>query len=139
MLITAQNATKTKNTIATIALYAAFVFIPICAVAQMPMPATQAGASQPAQGKQQTWTGQITTRMCKKIGTAMGHDCIMNCAKAGEKFVLFTKGQVLEISNQEFSDLKENAGHSVKLTGQLAADGKTVTVTKIEMANHGKM
>jgi len=139
MHIPSQYAVKTKNIIATIALYSALALIPISAVAQMPMPSSQPGASQSAQGKQQVWSGQISTRMCKKIGTAMGHDCILNCVKAGEKLVLFTKGQVFEISNQDFGDLKVHAGSRVKLTGSLETGGKTITVTKIEMADHGKM
>ena len=63
----------------------------------------------------------------------MGHDCILNCIKAGEKYVFVTKGQVRKINNQEFSDLEKHAGHTVKLTGDLGSDGKTITVTKVAM------
>lgn len=106
------------------------------AFAAVPTPTSAAAqnTSQPAAGdKQQTWTGEITTAMCKGTNSSMGHDCILNCVKTGEKFVLFTKGQSQPISNQDFADLKEHAGHHVRLTGSLGSDGKSITVTKIEM------
>ena len=79
----------------------------------------------------QTWTGQISTGMC---GTAhMDRKCIENCVKSGEKYVLVSKGRVHEIQNQDFSDLVKHVGHIVKLTGTLGPDGKTVTVSKVEM------
>ena len=65
----------------------------------------------------------------------MGHDCIMNCIKAGEKYVLVNKGKVHKIQNQDFSDLEKHAGHTVKLTGDVGSDGQTITVTKIAMAS----
>lgn len=81
---------------------------------------------------EQTWIGEITSSMCS-AGRGMGHDCILNCIKAGEKYVFLTKGQVRKINNQEFSDLEKHAGHTVKLTGDLSSDGKTITVTKVAM------
>ena len=56
---------------------------------------------------EQTWTGRITSSMCK---TGMDHDCIMNCIKAGEKYVFVNKGQVHTIQNQDFADLATQAG-----------------------------
>ena len=80
---------------------------------------------------EQTWTGRISTRMC---GTAhMDNKCVLNCVKAGEKYVFVSKGKVREIQNQDFGDLEKHAGHTVKLTGTLSSDGK-VTVSKVEMA-----
>lgn len=84
---------------------------------------------------EQTWTGRISTAMCT---AAMNHDCIMNCIKAGEKYVFVTKGQVHQIQNQDFSDLEKHAGHTVKLTGDLGSDGKTITVTNVAMASASK-
>ena len=82
---------------------------------------------------EQTWTGQISTSMC---GTAhMDSRCIQNCVKAGEKYVFVSKGKVREIRNQDFGDLEKHAGHTVKLTGTLGPDGKTVTVSKVEMVS----
>lgn len=65
----------------------------------------------------------------------MDSKCIHNCIKAGEKYVFASKGKVREIRNQDFGDLEKHAGHSVKLTGELGSDGKTITVTKVEMAS----
>jgi hypothetical protein len=144
MHVFTKNATNTANLLLTLLAYSALALSPIRAVAQMPMPSTGAQpkpeASQqghepqaPAtQGKQQTWAGEITTGMCKVTGGSMAHDCILNCVKGGETYVLIAKGKVREISNQDFSDLKEHAGHRVRLTGSLGPDGKTITVSKIE-------
>jgi len=113
-----------------------FILTATSALAALPRPtaASPQNASQSGTaGKQQTWTGEITTAMCKGTSSSMGHDCILNCVKAGEKFVLFTRGQSQPISNQDFADLKEHAGHHVRLTGSLGPDGKSITVTKIEM------
>ena len=82
---------------------------------------------------EQTWTGQISTSMC---GVAhMDSKCIQNCIKAGEKYVFVSKGQINEIQNQNFGDLEKHAGHNVKLTGTLGSNGKTVTVSKVEMVS----
>ena len=44
-----------------------------------------------------------------------------------------SQGKVFEISNQDFAGLQEHAGHTVKLTGDLNADGKTIKVSEITM------
>ncbi len=62
----------------------------------------------------------------------MESKCIQNCVKAGEKYVLVSKGQVHEIQNQDFGELEKHAGQVVKITGTVGPDGKTVTVSKIE-------
>ena len=82
---------------------------------------------------EQTWTGRISTSMCNAVHV-IDHNCIMNCVKAGEKYVFVNKGQVLQIQNQDFNDLEKHAGHTVKLTGELGSDGKAITVTKLTMA-----
>ena len=81
----------------------------------------------------QTWTGWISTSMC---GMAhMDNKCVQNCVKAGEKYVFVSKGKVSAIQNQDFADLDKHAGHNIKLTGTLSTDGKTITVSKIEMVS----
>lgn len=137
------NAT---GTVAAIAIYSAFALTPIHAVAQMAMPSSQPQSpleasrqapktqTQLKHGEQQTWAGEITTAMCKTTRGSMGHDCILNCVKAGEKFVLATKNQLLDIRNQDFIGLADKAGHRVTLTGSIAPGDKAITVTKIEMA-----
>jgi hypothetical protein len=54
-------------------------------------------------------------------------------SKAGGKYVLASQGKVFEIANQDFAGLSEHAGHAVKLTGELNADGKTINVSEITM------
>ncbi len=81
----------------------------------------------------QSWTGQLSTDMC---GTGhMDKKCIENCVKAGEKYVVVSKGKVYEIQNQDFTDLGQHVGDIVKVTGTLGPDGKTVTVSKVEMGS----
>ena len=82
---------------------------------------------------EQTWTGRISAGMC---GMAhMDGKCVQNCVKAGEKYVFVSKGKVLGIQNQDFAELEKHAGHTVKLSGALGSDGKTVTVSKVEMGS----
>lgn len=90
---------------------------------------------------EQTWTGQISDEMCGADHSAMAHDgkkvsahdCTLACVKNGSKFVLVSEGKVYPIANQDLADLKTHAGHNVKITGDLDSDGKTVTVSKVEM------
>ena len=80
----------------------------------------------------QTWVGEITASMCGK--SHMDAKCVQNCIKAGEKYIFVSKGKIHEIQNQDFAELEKHAGHPVKLTGTLARDGKSVTVSKVEMS-----
>lgn len=90
---------------------------------------------------EQTWTGQISDSMCGADHSMMAHDgkkvsardCTLACAKAGAKYVFVSQGKVYEIQNQDRPELAEHAGHTVKLTGEMSADGKSVKVSKIEM------
>jgi hypothetical protein len=90
---------------------------------------------------QQTWTGQITDSMCGKDHSMMQHggkkvsarDCTLECVKAGAKYAFVSNGAVYEIQNQDLKDLTVHAGHTVKLTGEMSADKKSIKVDKIEM------
>lgn len=82
---------------------------------------------------EQTWTGQISSSMCGT--THMSKGCIRNCVKAGEKYGFVSKGKAREIKNQDFGGLEKYAGDTVKLTGTLSPDGKTVTVSKVELVS----
>jgi hypothetical protein len=88
----------------------------------------------------QTLTGQISDSMCGKSHAGMGEmgknpkECTMGCVKAGGKYVFVSGDKVYEIKNQNFAGLAANAGANVQLTGDVANDGKTVTVTKIASA-----
>ena len=81
----------------------------------------------------QTWAGEITAGMCGK--SHMAAQCIQNCIKAGEKYVFVSKGKIHEIQNQDFAELEKHVGHPVSLTPTLSSDGKSVTVSKIEMSS----
>jgi len=98
-----------------------------------------------------TWTGKISDSMCgathkmvkeheqkgeiSKTASKAEKDrqCTLECVKAGGKYVLASQGKIFEISNQDFAGLSEHAGHTVKLTGDLNADGKTIKVSEITM------
>ena len=107
------------------------------------------------QAAEKTWTGKISDNMCGASHKAMiaghqkagemskqsekdaDHDCTLACVKQGGKYVFVSQGKVFEISNQNLPALEEHAGHSVKLSGELAADGKTIEVSKVTMAGKG--
>lgn len=90
----------------------------------------------------QTVTGVITDSMCKsnhammqKGANKMNHDCTVACVKAGQKYALATGDKVYQIENQNFAGLEKDAGMSVKATGQVSADGKSITLTKLSPAS----
>ena len=96
-----------------------------------------AGTSRAAQ----TWTGKISDSDCgakhksgaEHGGAAMSdHDCAVACVKGGGKYVFVTKGKVYPINNQDFGGVEEHAGHTVKLTGDMQAQG-TINVTGIQI------
>lgn len=82
-----------------------------------------------------TYVGEISDVMCgathKMKGSA--RECTLACVKGGSKYAFVSKGKVYEISNQDFAELEEHAGHHVSLTGTKSADGKSITVDKIAM------
>jgi hypothetical protein len=88
---------------------------------------------------EQTWTGKISDSKCGASHKAMehggkklnDHDCTVACVKGGAKYVFVSKGKVFDIENQDLAGLEEHAGHSVKLTGDLQADKKTIKASKI--------
>jgi len=94
---------------------------------------------------EQTWTGKISDSMCGASHASMEHggkkvsdrECTQACIKNGSKYVFVQGGKVYEIANQDFSGLADHAGHTVKLTGDMSSDGKSVTVSKIEMPAGG--
>jgi hypothetical protein len=93
-----------------------------------------------------TLTGKISDDMCGASHKGMEHagkqssdrDCTLACVKGGSKYVFVSEGMVYAVENQSFAGLKEHAGHTVKLTGDVSADKKSVKVSKIEMSGEGK-
>jgi hypothetical protein len=86
-------------------------------------------------------TGQISDSMCGASHAKMiaGHpgakmtaaSCTLACVKAGAKFVFVSGGKVYSVANQDFADLPKQAGHTVRLTGEV--NGDTITVSKVAM------
>jgi hypothetical protein len=95
---------------------------------------------------EQTWTGTISDSMCGVSHKAMehggkktdAHECTVACVKGGAKYVFVSKGKVFDIENQDLAGLEEHAGHTVKLTGDLQADKKTIKASKLVMASGSK-
>jgi hypothetical protein len=105
-----------------------------------------------ASAAEKTWTGKISDSHCgashakmleghkkegevskQAKGTEADRDCTLACVKAGGKYVFVSQGKVYQIQNQDHAGLNEHAGHAVKLTGEMSSDGKSITVSKIEM------
>lgn len=86
-----------------------------------------------------TWTGKISDSKCgathmkgehgKKMSDA---ECTAACIKGGAQYVFVSKGKVYKIDNQDFADLPAQAGHTVKLSGEMTGD--SIKVSKIAMA-----
>jgi hypothetical protein len=89
-----------------------------------------------------TWTGKITDSMCDKDHSMMAEggkmpdakECTLACVKAGSKFVFVSKGKVYALANQDMPELKTYAGGTVRLTGELQPDGKTIKAEQLQAA-----
>src|SRR5260370_32736938 len=85
-------------------------------------------------------TGKISDAMCGKSHDTMTEhgkkmsdkQCTVACVEHGSQYVFVNGDRVLKVSNQDFAGLKQFAGDTVRLTGDVKGD--TVTVTKIEKA-----
>jgi hypothetical protein len=90
-----------------------------------------------------TCPGGAQRSICRRAGRRyhfrrarqLAHDCTLACVKNGSKFVFVSEGKVYPIANQDLGDLRTHAGHDVKVTGNLSSDGKTITVSKVEMTH----
>jgi hypothetical protein len=89
-----------------------------------------------------TWTGKITDSMCDKDHSMMAEggkmpdakECTLACVKGGSKFVFVSKGKVYALANQDMPELKTYAGGTVRLTGELQPDGKTIKAEQLQAA-----
>ena len=92
----------------------------------------------------QTWTGQISDNLCagshaqmisqrnKTLQTSSAEpdrDCTLMCIKQKGRYVFVTRGKVYDIANQNLAALQTNAGHIVRLSGEMK--GRTITVLQI--------
>src|SRR5215217_9777697 len=88
---------------------------------------------------EQSWIGKISDSACgakheeaaEGQGVMADRDCTQACIRGGSKYVLVVDGKVFQIANQDNKDLATQAGHTVKITGELK--GNEVTVAKVEM------
>jgi uncharacterized protein YdeI (BOF family) len=95
---------------------------------------------------EKTWTGSISDSMCGASHKDMEHgakkmtarECVQMCVKGGSRYVFASGSKVYGVENQSFAGLETHAGHTVKLTGEMSADGKTIKVSKIEMPGKKK-
>jgi hypothetical protein len=83
---------------------------------------------------QQTWTGVISDSQCgaNHSGEVNEHDCTLQCIKAGFEYVLVADGKILKIANQKFPALKERAGNTVKLSGEMKGGAIVVSGIKLQ-------
>ena len=89
---------------------------------------------------ERTLSGKISDSMCGRshksaiehAGAKISdHDCVIACVEKGAKYVFVSGGKVYNIENQDLPELKEHAGHDVKLTGEVTGD--TIKLPRIEM------
>lgn len=86
---------------------------------------------------EQTWTGELSDSACgakheeaaEGAGKMSDRECTLACVHGGSQYVLVSDGKVYKITNQSFGALAENAGKTVKVTGELK-DG-AITVSRI--------
>lgn len=96
-----------------------------------------------AGGAEQTWSGTISDSLCgmshdgmrKKGDKVTDRECTVACVNyqtpGAPRFVFVTGGRVYPIRNQAFGGLGRRSGATIRLTGELGADGE-ITITKIE-------
>ena len=88
---------------------------------------------------EQTWTGKISDSACgakheeavEGEGIMADRDCTQACVRGGSKYVLVIDGKVLQIANQDNTDLATHAGHKVTVTGEMK--GQAITISKMAM------
>jgi len=95
------------------------------------------GAPQRGVGAEQVWTGVISDSTCRADhggGEVDPKECTQKCVRDGDQYVLIVQPglTVMAIANQDFGSLFENAGDSVKVTGELK-DG-AIVISKMERA-----
>jgi formylmethanofuran dehydrogenase subunit D len=86
-------------------------------------------------GAEQVWVGVISDSTCRADhggGEVDPKECTQKCVRNGDQYVLVTErgSTILPIANQDFGTLFENAGDTVKVTGELS-DG-AIVISKLE-------
>ena|SRR5712691_2318872 len=88
-------------------------------------------------GAEQAWIGQISDSTCRADhggGEVDPKECTQKCVKNGDQYVLMIdRGmKMIPIANQDFGSLFENAGETVKVTGEL--NEGAIVISKIELS-----
>ena len=86
-------------------------------------------------GAEQVWTGVISDSTCRADhggGEVDPKECTQKCVRNGDQYVLIVQPglTVMPIANQDFGALFENAGDTVKVTGELK-DG-AIVISKMD-------
>jgi len=55
--------------------------------------------------------------------------------ESGQKYAVASGDKIYQIENQSFAGLEKDAGMTVKVTGQVSTDGKSITVSKLTPAS----
>jgi hypothetical protein len=99
-------------------------------------------------GAEQTWTGFLSDSMCGASHAAMrshgekisDRECTVACLSYqtpdAPKYVFVSAGKVYPIANQKFSGLGRRSGETIRVSGELDANG-AITVTRLEAAPKG--
>lgn len=84
-----------------------------------------------ASAAEQSWVGTISDSQCTADhgGEIDVRECTLKCTGQGDKFVLMVDGgtKPMAIANQDFADLKNHAGDTVRVTGELKDGAIVVT------------
>lgn len=80
---------------------------------------------------EESWVGTISDSQCTADhgGEIDVKECTLKCTGQGDKFVLMVDGgtRPVQIANQDFAALKDKAGETVKVTGELKDGAITIT------------
>jgi hypothetical protein len=105
--------------------------------------AAVAFTASPALAAEKTWNGTIADSKCaakhakgEHGGTADDADCVKKCVEGGSKYVFVSGGKTYQIANQDLAALKDHAGQSVALSGEMKGD--SITVSKVDTPKEAK-
>ena len=106
----------------------------ICACVLAVAAMAYSGASR-ALADQTSWTGMISDSQCRGDhgGEVDPTECTLKCIRSGDTFILATENgvKIVPIANQDFPALRENAGRTVKVTGEL--QNGAIVISKIAL------
>ena len=85
-----------------------------------------------AAGKEGTWTGIVTDKMCAAKGTNLTDaDCAKKCVAMGSQYALYNNADKKVYVLMPQDKVADHAGHTVVIKGTV--DGDTITVSSITM------